>query len=72
MIFFVCSAVMYSGEYNVFDITLSVYPHQAVREEVSRLLGSTSATSSSTATGSESSRESNNKRKVKRESKKAY
>jgi hypothetical protein len=67
MIFFVCSAVMYSGEYNVF-----VYPHQAVREEVSRLLGSTSATSSSTATGSESSCESNNKRKVKRESKKAY
>jgi hypothetical protein len=25
MIFFVCFDVMYSGEYNVFDVTLSVY-----------------------------------------------
>jgi hypothetical protein len=30
MIFFVCVFyVMYSGEYNVFDVTLSVYPHRA-------------------------------------------
>ena len=26
-IFCVCFDVMYSGEYNVFDVTLSVYPH---------------------------------------------
>ena len=25
----VCFDVMYSGEYNVFDVTLSVYPHRA-------------------------------------------
>jgi hypothetical protein len=30
MIFFVCIFdVMYSGEYNVFDVTLSVNPHRA-------------------------------------------
>jgi hypothetical protein len=28
-IFCVCFDVMYSGEYNVFDVTLSVYPHRA-------------------------------------------
>jgi hypothetical protein len=26
---FVCFDVMYSGEYNVFDVTLSVNPHRA-------------------------------------------
>jgi hypothetical protein len=25
----VCFGVMYSGEYNVLDVTLSVYPHRA-------------------------------------------
>ena len=29
MIFFLCFGVTYSGEYNVFDVTLSVYPHRA-------------------------------------------
>jgi hypothetical protein len=28
-IFCVCFDVMYSGEYNVSDVTLSVYPHRA-------------------------------------------
>jgi hypothetical protein len=28
MIFF-CVGVMYSGEYDVCDVTLSIYPHQA-------------------------------------------
>jgi hypothetical protein len=27
--FCVCFDVMYSDEYNVFDVTLSVYPHRA-------------------------------------------
>jgi hypothetical protein len=27
--FFVCVSVMYSGEYDVSGVTLSVYPHQA-------------------------------------------
>ena len=31
-IFCVCFDVMYSGEYNVFDVTLSVYPHRAGRK----------------------------------------
>jgi hypothetical protein len=26
--FCVCFDVMYSGEYNVFDVTLRVYPHR--------------------------------------------
>jgi hypothetical protein len=25
----VCVGVVYSGEYDVFDVTLSVYPHRA-------------------------------------------
>jgi hypothetical protein len=29
IILFVCVGVMYSGEYNVSDATLSVYPHRA-------------------------------------------
>ena len=29
LIFFVCCDVMYSDEYNVFNVTLSVYPHRA-------------------------------------------
>jgi hypothetical protein len=33
-IFCVCFDVMYSGEYNVFDVTLSVYPH---REKAGKL-----------------------------------
>jgi hypothetical protein len=28
-LFCVCFDFMYSGEYNVSDVTLSVYPHQA-------------------------------------------
>ena len=28
---------MYSGEYNVFDVTLSVYPHRAVYPHSNRL-----------------------------------
>ena len=28
-IFCVCFDVMYSGEYNVFNVTLGVYPHRA-------------------------------------------
>jgi hypothetical protein len=31
-IFCVCFDVMYSGEYNVFDVTLRVYPHRAGRK----------------------------------------
>ena len=27
--FFFCVGVVYSGEYDVCDVTLSVYPHQA-------------------------------------------
>jgi hypothetical protein len=27
--YFVCFGLRYSGEYNVFDVTLSVYPHRA-------------------------------------------
>jgi hypothetical protein len=34
-IFCVCFDVMYSGEYNVFDVTLSVYPHRAGCKKVS-------------------------------------
>ena len=29
MIFFFCAGVVYSGEYDVCDVTLSVYPHRA-------------------------------------------
>ena len=29
MIFFLCVGVMYSGEYDVCGVTLSVYPHRA-------------------------------------------
>ena len=28
MIFFLCVGVMYSGEYDACDVTLSVYPHR--------------------------------------------
>ena len=29
LLFFFCVGVVYSGEYNVCDVTLSVYPHRA-------------------------------------------
>jgi hypothetical protein len=29
MMIFVCVGVMYSGEYDVCDVTLSVHPHRA-------------------------------------------
>ena len=29
LVFFVCVGVMYSGEYDVCDVTLSVHPHWA-------------------------------------------
>ena len=29
MIFFFCVGVVYSGEYDICDVTLSVYPHRA-------------------------------------------
>jgi hypothetical protein len=32
MILFVCVGVMYSGEYDVCDVTLSVHPHRANRQ----------------------------------------
>jgi hypothetical protein len=35
-IFRVCFDVMYSGEYNVFNVTLRVYPHRGQAEKLAR------------------------------------
>jgi hypothetical protein len=29
VVYFVCAGVMYSGEYDVCDVTLCVHPHRA-------------------------------------------